>query len=234
MKNAESMPVIEPSENRSESNRDLEIREAIFQTIILNRLVDNLEESLEESNFSDEEIKQFAEILPAYSAEDLSGIVAVPYELRSRVFSQYRSRINSGEMSISAMIAEMSENAKKYGFTIGYHRSGIDIQPETLKNNSDTSTWSIKGVELDDRDNIKMAYYSLDYQNIYRKRSGNYLYVIRAEIGEDTSHKRDQSNNWGRAPMLSVIDQFDFNELESQVESLKNKSASEKNKKAVD
>ncbi len=46
---------------------------------------------------------------------------------------------------------------------------------------------------------------------------GTYLYLVRAQIGEGTPHKRDVKNNWGRAPELSIIAEFDLVEIEEGI-----------------
>ncbi len=75
-----------------------------------------------------------------------------------------------------------------------------------------------------------MAYYSLDYKNLYRKKRGSHLYIVRAETGSATDHKRDTSNNWGRTSTLSIIAEFPIAEIDEEVgkveQELKNRQAS--------
>jgi hypothetical protein len=53
------------------------------------------------------------------------------------------------------------------------------------------------------------------------------MYVIRAKVGEDTEHRRDTSNNWGRATSLSIIHKINLTDIDEKVEEkfreLKNK-----------
>ncbi len=76
----------------------------------------------------------------------------------------------------------------------------------------------VNGYEFDDRDERPMAYYSLDYGNIYKPERKNILYVIRAQIGEGTDHKKDISNNWGRASTLPIIHKLDIQVVNEKVD----------------
>ncbi|MDP2815046.1 MAG: hypothetical protein Q8O19_00010, partial [Rectinemataceae bacterium] len=112
-----------------------------------------------------------------------------------------------------SMIDELLERARKYGFTLGFHLSPIDIRP------GKDGSWMIKGTEKDHRhDDRAMAYYSTDYSHRYLKKPSRYLYVIRAETGEDTSHYPDNDGTWGHASSLAVIDQVDMQSLEKEMD----------------
>jgi hypothetical protein len=75
-----------------------------------------------------------------------------------------------------------------------------------------------------------MAYYSLDFENFYRKNpTAKYLYTVRAEVGDDSSHKKDTSNNWGRASRLSIITELNLHETQEKIQEAlneKNRAAS--------
>jgi hypothetical protein len=68
-----------------------------------------------------------------------------------------------------------------------------------------------------------MAYYSEDYLHRYQKKNGRYLYVVRAETRPEGSHKRDLANRWGRAPFLSIISEFDMQEVEREIDEMSEK-----------
>ncbi|MEN9852701.1 MAG: hypothetical protein RI996_644 [Candidatus Parcubacteria bacterium] len=113
-------------------------------------------------------------------------------------------------MPISTIVDSVVEINKRNGFTLGFHMSKFDIKPEH-------KGWVIAGYELDDRDNLPMAYYSLDYTNAFRKRDPNFIYVVRADTKSDT-HKKDLTNNWGRASSLSIIAKLDVADIDKEVE----------------
>jgi hypothetical protein len=56
----------------------------------------------------------------------------------------------------------------------------------------------------------------MDYKNLFKKKKGNYLYVVRAIMGKDSSHKKDTSNNWGRADKLSIISEIPLQKIEEE------------------
>ncbi len=189
-------------------------REAIFRAIILRKLMDEVTDALEEYDYSEEEIARFKHLLrnlSQVSEQRVLGVLAIPSELRQGIFGEFRNELKRGK-TIDDLFERLDANAQKYGFTIGYHVSNSLIPRQ--------AQWSIKGSELDDRDNMKMAYYSLDYTNLFRKNRGTYLYIVRAQIGEGTAHKRDLKNNWGRAPELSIIAEFDLVEIEERIKDL--------------
>ena len=64
---------------------------------------------------------------------------------------------------------------------------------------------------------MKMAYYSEDYLHRYKKKPGRFLYIVRAETGSRSAHKKDLANRWSRAPLLSVIDECDMKEINREI-----------------
>ena len=169
MENGHEQPITIENELLYE-NRELETREAIFTSIIHNHLIDKFEEDLEEADYSPTEVEQFKESLNSLSPEKIKGVLSIPFELRSNIFEQYRKKVDAGKTDINKIVSSMNSNAVENGFTIGYHLSNIDIPIERPNTNAERAAWSIKGSELDDRDNMLMAYYSLDYRNLFRKR----------------------------------------------------------------
>ena len=203
-----------------EKQAELDVKEAIFTSIVLNELIENIQEAMDSSDYSEEEIGLFKESLNSLSSEDIKGIIAIPMELRERVFNNFRAKLDAGGFTPEMMVQNLHARAKEMGYTLGYHLSNKDIVPEKISRVPNEVTWSVNPSELDDRDDMQMAYYSLDYKNLFRKRSGRYLYVIRAEIGEGTPHKRDQSNNWGRAQKLSIVEKFDMSDLDKEIDTV--------------
>jgi len=62
-----------------------------------------------------------------------------------------------------------------------------------------------------------MAYYSFDYKNIFRERNPKFLYFVSIQKDEKSGHKKDNTNNWGRAPSLSIIGNVDIQEVDNFV-----------------
>ena len=202
---------VSASEKSMERNR-----EHIFRSIIVQKLLGGIEDALADNDFSDEEIDRFETYLRTLPEERVLGVLAIPYELKGSVFGSARK---AGIMP-EAFVRQLDDGAQKYGFTVGYHISRARLPVMHDQKNPDQETWSITGNELDDRDDMNMAYYSLDYENLFRKNRGAFLYLVRAELGPQTAHKRDLKNNWGRAPQLSIIAEFNIMEIEEKLSGL--------------
>ncbi|MFA5830367.1 MAG: hypothetical protein WC878_00895 [Candidatus Paceibacterota bacterium] len=200
------------NENNLETNGETRLREEIFLDIIFKDILEEVESSLENAGYleTEKEYNRFMEAVHSLSPEDKKRAFSLPFELRERRFRMFRSE----NLPIEAVIEHLVLEAKDSGFTLGYHLSPFEIKKEKGKNGLE---WKIKGTELDDRDEKPMAYYSLDYDNVYRKRHQKNLYIIRAHIGENSSHKYDPSNNWGRATDLSVVAGADFEKIDEEI-----------------
>ncbi|MEK7099177.1 MAG: hypothetical protein AAB916_01520 [Patescibacteria group bacterium] len=213
VKKSETHPAI--SEEIGEKSR-----EHLFRALVMEKLLGETEDALRDHDFSDEEIDAFERELRALPSERILGVLSIPYELRKTIFSRARERIDLGKEDVASWVRWLDARAQERGFTLGYHVSKTQIPRLRDQRDPDKETWMIRGNELDDRDDMKMAYYSLDYQNLFRKNRGMFLYLVRAEIGDETAHKRDIKNNWGRANMLSVIAEFDLLDMERQIDDL--------------
>jgi len=196
--------------NNLESSEQKHLREEVFLNIVFKDLLENMEASLEEAGYleTDEEHDRFMEIFSSLSLENKKRLLSLPFELMERRFGIFRSQ----NVPVEFMIGRLVEEAKTSGYTLGFHLSPFEIKIEQGK------MWKIKGTDFDDRDEKKMAYYSTDYENLYRKGHQKYLYLIRAHLGENTDHKYDPSNHWGRATELSVVDRLDFEKVDEDLE----------------
>jgi len=189
------------------------LRDRIFDQLVAGKVLDTFMDELDENEFTDEEINEVVEAFSELPENDKRAVLAIPAQLRPQIFKRYASMIRSGAMNGKSMIDELLEKAGKYGFTLGFHLSPIDIRP------GKDGSWMIKGTEKDHRhDDRAMAYYSTDYSHRYLKKPSRYLYVIRAETGEDTSHYPDNDGTWGHASSLAVIDQVDMQSLEKEMD----------------
>jgi len=158
-------------------------------------------------------IAEITEVFSGLSEYDKRAVLAIPAQIRPQQFARYTVQIKSGALTGKGMVEDILAKAKKYGFNLGYHLSPVDIRPDK------DGSWVIRGTEKDHRrDDRAMAYYSSDYSHRYLKKPSRFLYVIRAETGEDTSHYQDNDGSWGHASTLSVIEQIDMPALEEELE----------------
>ncbi len=196
-----------------ESRLREKLRDRIFDQLVAGKVLDTFMDELDENEFTDEEINEVVEAFSKLPENDKRAVLAIPAQLRPQIFKRYASMIRSGAMNGKSMIDDLLVRAQKYGFTLGFHLSPIDIRPEK------DGTWMIKGTEKDHRrDDRAMAYYSTDYSHRYLKKPCRYLYVIRAETGENTSHYPDNDGTWGHASSLAIIDQVDMQSLEKEMD----------------
>ena len=196
--------------NLERNGQNEERREFYFRSLVQSHLIETMKDSLHDADFSDEEISRVTKTFANLSDEEQRVVLALPYEIRQNFFQKYQKEIEAGTSSPEDMIADIVEKNKKYGYTLGFHLSDREIK-KTGK------AWNVIGSELDDRDDKPMAYYSEDYIHRYKKKTGKFLYIVRAEINPDGPHRRDLNNKWGRAPMLSIIDSLDMNKVENEI-----------------
>jgi hypothetical protein len=189
-------------------------REYYFRALVLSHLLSTVRESLENAEFSESEIEEFNSVLAKLPEDDQFAVLSIPFELRDGSFLKYHKRIEDEAISVAEVVDEILKINKKYGFSVGYH-----LSDHAVPMNKQGNKWDIIGSEFDDRDEMKMAYYSEDYVSRYKKKPERFLYVVRAETGPNSVHKRDLSNRWSRAPLLSVIDECDMKEIEKEINS---------------
>lgn len=203
-----------------------DFRERNFPRVIAQHLIENLCEDFSEAGFEDEDIEQIQQALDELSEEQKRAVFSVPAELRISLYTRYFDRIRAGEITIEGMIEDLREKNERNHFTLGYHLSPREIKADTNGN------WVIKGTEPDHRNgDIPMAYYSLDYRNRYREKPCKYLYIVRAELRDQSGHYRDNNSVWGRAPSLSVIDSFDLPQIEREIDKLMTETQVSSNEK---
>lgn len=200
------------NEQAPNESKESQLHEEVFLGIIFKELLEEVTDSLFNAGYleTSEEIGRFDKIIASLSSEDKKRLFSIPFELREKRFKIFRSQ----NIPIEFMIKQLIKEAEVTGYTLGYHLSPFEIKKE---NGKDDAEWKIKGTELDDRDEKLMAYYSTDFDSLYRKHHQKHLYVVRANLGEKSSHKYDLSNNWGRATELSIVDHFDFEKVNEEV-----------------
>ncbi len=180
-------------------------KEFLFNEFIAGELNNAFQNGLEDADISDEHIEQINTELKKYSLREIKAMLAIPFELREQSLRKIKMELQQGKTA-HEIVANLDRIAKKYHFSVGYHISKQKISGST-----------IRATELDDRDDRMMAYYSLDYKNLFRKKRGAYLYIVRISEHEDSGHKKDNSNNWGRAPSLPIILELNMPAIDSAI-----------------
>lgn len=196
-----------------ESRLREKLRDRIFDQLVAGKVLDTFMDELDDCDFPDAGLEEIALAFGELSEADKRAVLAIPAQLRPQVFKRYADMVRSGAMTGRTMIADALQKAQRYGFTLGFHLSPIDIRP------GKDGSWMIKGTEKDHRhDDRAMAYYSTDYSHRYLKKPSRYLYVVRAETGENTSHYPDNDGTWGHASSLAIIERVDMPALEKEME----------------
>lgn len=207
----DSFPKQTPKQEKPPTKETL--RDRIFDQLVAGRVLDTFLDELDDRGFEEKDTREIIRAFAELSEEDKRAVLAIPAELRPQVFARYAADIRNGMTTGKGMVEGILATAKKYGFTLGFHLSPVDIRPEK------DGSWTIKGTEIDHRRADRaMAYYSTDYSHRYLKKPSRYLYVIRAETGENTSHYQDNDGTWGHASSLAIIDSIDMQALEAEME----------------
>lgn len=191
-----------------------EMKNYAFRAIILNRLLRDAENDMRSAGMTEEQVGEVENFLGGMGMEAGEAFLSVPAEIREKRYADIVKNIEMGS-DMEKELAKLMEETMGKKISLGYHITDADIPKSGPANNWN---WSINGYEYDHRDNLSMAYYSLDHDNLFYKRKGKYVYVVRADLGKDTSHRLDENNRWGRAPRLSIIDRFDIAEIDGEVD----------------
>ena len=194
------------------------VKESLFAELVEGKLYDSYIENMKSSGFSQKNIDNFTEQLSQLSEEDRMYVLSLPWELKQNSFAFYNEQIEKNKLKVSDMInAILKISKEKNNFQVCYHSSNTNIEPNTKFNpyvGRDVKGWVIKGTEKDHRDEDQYrAYYSKDYQHLYRTKNPKYLYLVAVN---QSSNKNDGA--WGRASSLSVIDKIDISETEKKLE----------------
>jgi hypothetical protein len=210
--NMEQQPQEQSLENtKLENENPLRLKEKIFLSVVFDKLIDTFEDDLYDAGAEEEDIRYFRDKVSHRSQEEILGVLSLPKDIRNNLFHKAFTKEAAGNVAIDSIVSSALDGYHKYGYTLGYHVSDKEIVP--TKNG-----WNISPTEVDDRDDMKMAYYSVDYEHFYRKKPAKYIYFVRAETGENSSHKKDTSSRWSRAVSLSVVDKVPLAEVDELVE----------------
>lgn len=200
------------SANRRENDASRErVYEQIFTAKVNEKILVEFENDL--SDYEDDfgiDDNAFENELGKYSDDQQKSILSYPRAVRKKVIHRaLQNATTDGVTSVERFVAALLRDAEAHHWTQGYHVSPREIPSDV-----------VMGYDMDDRDGIPMAYYSLDYKNLFRKNRGKFLYVVRAELDPNGTHKRDNTNNWGRASSLSIIEQLSLEEIDRMVEDM--------------
>lgn len=227
----ERMPGANGHKEPRREARDI-VREQMFLQMVAGKILDTFTEEMEELCIDDEVLTDIHATFNSLTEENKRAVLAIPKELRSSLFNRYKELIEDGKMTGADVVLDILEKARRHHFTLGYHLSQFDIKP------AKDGSWVVHGTEKDHRNNdTPMAYYSRDYLHRYLKKRADYLYIVRAELKENSGHYQDNDGSWGRAPSLSIVEKIDMNALEKEIdERMKNWDArkSEKTQKSID
>jgi hypothetical protein len=191
------------------SNEKIVDPEGAFEALVFNTLIEDYKNDLKEAGFSDEDVFDFLMIVTSYKHEDRSKILSIPFELRKRQFIGFFNRFANKEIDMKDVVKEIYETSEEFSFGLGFHTTPYEIKKGFDKRGN--QTWNVEGSENDHRDDdLRMAYYSRDFENIYTQKTFEHIYIIRAK----EEHKND--TKWYRAPTLPIISGIDMNSAELQ------------------
>jgi len=206
--------------NFSENEKVL-LKEDLFHEVINSKIVDTYEKELNNFGYNEEQISSFREKILSLNTNDREYLYSFPWELKQRMLPFSLEKINQNKDSIEDMIDRVVKASKDQHRRVAYHASNENIAPKKYKSTSGKMTegWVIDGTERDHRDDdVTMAYYSFDYNNLYRTKNPKFIYIVSIQENEKAGHRRDGNNEWGRAPSLTVIEKIDLKEVDDTVE----------------
>lgn len=192
-------------------------KEVLFKGILVNTLYDVIKESLENTALTEDEVTAFLNSVKQFPEEEILSTLALPHELQPKIFTRFAEQLHAGKITVKGFVEQLHQRALNNGYRLGFHISKRDIEP-TESADGETEKWEINGTEQDHRDeDLLRAYYSFDYQHLYRKKPGNFLYLIRAETGPASAHKKDNDGAWGRASSLPIVARMNLREVDRQI-----------------
>ena len=183
--------------------------EDVFTAVIYRELADIFYETLDELGHDDAWIDAVKDEILSLDPETTIAMFAIPEDVKERYLG-----IQSKGKNPHDFIQGLVQNVETYHWRVGYHASKFEVQKR------EGTPYSIIGKEIDHRDNdLARAYYSTSYMSIYRDKPARFLYVIRAETGEDSSHRKDNDGrNWSRASTLPIVTRLDITKIHHEIE----------------
>jgi hypothetical protein len=202
-----------PTPREDHAQNKAALREQIFMQLVAKKIFKTFEEEMEDLDIPASVEEEIEQAFDALSTADKMAVLALPAELRPRVFARYVERIASGSITGAGVVQELLARAHEGHFTLGFHLSNAKIEPEK------DGSWTVVGTEQDHRNaDIPMAYYSLDYMNRYMSKPAQWLYAVRVATSDQYGHHQDNDGSWGRAPSLSVVEAVDLEHIEAKTD----------------
>lgn len=193
-------------------------REILFKHMVEDQIMTAYEKDLSELSVSNKSIENLEDALidQSITERDREIFYCIPYELRIRQFQSNLPKKKEGEDITTdewiSFVKDMIDINKDSEPHIGFHVSTYDIKKDKKPQGATREEWTIKGTEIDNRnDDHAMAYYSLSIDKIFSQKGLKHLYVIRANLANGYNHYPDNNGHWGRSASLSVITKIDLN-----------------------
>lgn len=191
------------------SNERIPEPEKAFEALVITNLLETYQRDLQEVGFKREEVFEFLTIASEYEYQDLQKVLSLPYEIRKKNFNYLLEEYRKGKLDIKGVIQDIYNTSVENGFSLGYHTTPKKIKK--FQNSRGVEVWNVEGTENDHRDgDLRMAYYSKDFENIYTQKTFENIYIVRAE----DSHRND--TKWYRAPILPIIEEIEMNSVDLQ------------------
>ncbi len=222
----EHYPQSEPRKS-GESRRKALVREArkldritrqeeFFEFFVTNEMLGRFEDDIAEMSIDSRSEELIMSAATRMTFAQLYHALSYPRDLlhmpNNYVVATVQEALK-GKISFEEVLPKMAAIAERNGFTIGFHMSKFDIRPGS-------KGWAVLGKEVDHRDgDLPMAYYSREFENLYRRGLTNFLYIIRAE-GNNGTHRVSEDGRWWRAPTLSIVQQIPIERLRDGLKSL--------------
>ncbi|MDB5254706.1 MAG: hypothetical protein JWL92_82 [Candidatus Nomurabacteria bacterium] len=212
--------------NLEEKDNLISAQEMVFKSFIESRIYLLFEEGLNDNGYSPEEIDEIREHLDDFSVEEKKRILSLTHETKNRVLRTFKERMEKQGLPASDLVDTLKRLSDQFGFEVAYHCSDENITATSKKeftgqNVEWVDSWKINGTEMDHRfDDKKMAYFSFDYEHLYRVKNPRYLYLVRVRTQNGTGFHTNIGNNWGTAQGLDIIDQIDLRKVDQFVDSL--------------
>lgn len=221
--------------NEQYLNKD-QLKEYYFKEVVTGKLLDSFEHELTKFGFNEDQIHEFRVAVLDLNETERDTLFAFPWSLKQKTFPFMFSKIEKGEESVASMVAKILDASSKQHRSIAYHCTNENIVQKDVKLPGEVAKeWIINGTEADHRDDdLPMAYYSFDYNHLYREKNPKYIYMVSVQLNDTSGHKRDENGSWGRAPSLSIIEKIDVHQVDDKVKELvKERLEEEENKKAA-
>ncbi len=195
-------------------------REILFKHMVEGQIMKDYESDLDAIGVSKESLVNLQEALidPSLDERKREIFYCIPYELRAMQFKADLPEPSSdGVISTESWvrfvhnIIDLNKGSDPH---LGFHVSPREIGKRKIQSARPMpgrrEAWDIDGTEFDDRDERKMAYYSMSLERLFTKKGLRHVYVVRANLAPGNDHKPDNNGHWGRAATLSVITKLDL------------------------